>query len=168
MRRTSRAPLERSQEKRGSGTRSFREAMATAVNRHPKICQIYFVVFRSFLPTTPNPLLRPPSARPHAAPALRRKERGQVGPGQEGFGEPVPAERVPQCAKRDQRLAREACTICSSPLCWSVSSIRSAGRPRSAGRSARPQSDPHRSFPSRALTAAGHRGTGASGWRWGR
>ena len=41
-------------------------------------------------------------------------DKGQVGPGKEGIGEPVPAERVPQCAKRHEKSAREACSAFKS------------------------------------------------------
>lgn len=63
-----------------------------------------------FLVTGSSPVFELPVASFIAIPPGQRGRGEQDGTGQERFGEPVPAERVPQCAKRDQRLARGACS----------------------------------------------------------
>ena len=54
-----------------------------------------------FLVTGSSPVFELPVASFIAIPPGQRGRGEQDGTGQERFGEPVPAERVPQCAKRD-------------------------------------------------------------------
>ena len=82
MRKVSKAPFERSQKKRGSATRPFREAMATALDRDSKICQIYFVVSCSFShDAKPTPSTSLGSTPRCTRASAKRKGAGWAGPG---------------------------------------------------------------------------------------